>query len=185
MASFDVGEAAKSQSAVFSEDVLKAAAQSSAPPSAEGGLYGAKAALAGLTIDGDTFAESGGGSGDLRPLAGSTTTRVAEPTAERKQCWMPGAGERFSLRIGPNYKRSGKKAPSVGQLYDCVAMDCVSNTHASNLPVEHYAERVQLPGASVCNVLALLLLRGAPLPPTPPCAHRPARAAPARLLSSP
>jgi len=39
---------------------------------------------------------------------------------------MPCGAENFNLRIGPNYKKHGKKAPSNSSLYEVVTMDYFS-----------------------------------------------------------
>lgn len=52
-----------------------------------------------------------------------------------------GDASQFSLRVGPNYKKSGNKAPSGPALYDFVGMDVI---HDAN-PMWNVASRYNLP----------------------------------------
>ncbi len=55
--------------------------------------------------------------------------------------WFDPRGDRFKLRIGPNYKVNGKKGPSADPLYELVAMDILR----SNNTIFHIASHVNLP----------------------------------------
>lgn len=97
-----------------------------------------------------TISEGGSGTApaaSTKPLAGSTTSMASWEDGV-PQSWMPGDGCCYKLRIGPNYRRYGKKLPSAGQLYDLIAIDHVKNTAPCDFPVTHYAKYVRLPPAS-------------------------------------
>lgn len=55
--------------------------------------------------------------------------------------WCPGYGESFNLRVGPNYKKYGKKSASREAIYSVVSMDVMR----SNPPIHHIASKMQLP----------------------------------------
>ena len=71
-------------------------------------------------------------------VAGSSFKHAASPEetgAGKGMVWTQSKGESFNLRIGPNYKANGKKAPSAEPLYETVAMDLLRSPDAplSNL----------------------------------------------------
>jgi UDP:flavonoid glycosyltransferase YjiC (YdhE family) len=73
-------------------------------------------------------ASGGGGKEDSRPMAGFSfqhrgLTGFANP--EATNVWRKGDDSLFKVRVGPNYKKLGKKAPSEPSLYELVAVDII------------------------------------------------------------
>jgi hypothetical protein len=62
---------------------------------------------------------AGGGSG--KPAIGGM--RALANGGEEKSCWSPIDASGFKIRLGPNYAKTSKKAPSLDALYDCVGAD--------------------------------------------------------------
>lgn len=58
-----------------------------------------------------------------------------------KRWAIPGTGTDFNVRIGPDYKKNGQKAPSAPHVYDLVAADVIRNDKI----MYHVSERVTLP----------------------------------------
>jgi len=76
------------------------------------------------------------------PVAGSTmNTRKRSKAMTRKEIckdengeeethvWGDGDASLFSLRVGPNYKKTGAKAPSAAALYDIVGIDLYASAN--------------------------------------------------------
>jgi len=61
------------------------------------------------------------------PLAGSTVPNKPDVNDGSMTCFQS-KGEAFKLRIGPNYKANGKKAPSAEPLYDLLGVDLFRST---------------------------------------------------------
>ncbi|EGD75875.1 hypothetical protein PTSG_07987 [Salpingoeca rosetta] len=64
----------------------------------------------------------------------SATTLASATDRDGENVWQNGDGHEFRVRIGPNYSKNGKKAPSLGQMYDAVGCD-VFRTEARVTPV--------------------------------------------------
>lgn len=60
---------------------------------------------------------------------------------EYNNTWMPVDAAEFSLRVGPNYKKTGLKAPSAPALYELVGVDCIQ----SALRVDDIGSKLQFP----------------------------------------
>ncbi len=73
-----------------------------------------------------TSAESVAPSAPGRPAAGRFSPRGFNATDSPEARWgYDGDGTDFSVRIGPDYKRHGKKSPSASQVYELVAADVI------------------------------------------------------------
>lgn len=59
---------------------------------------------------------------------------------QEKFVWCDGIDSEFKLRVGPNYKKTGTKAPSGPSLYDLMAMDI----YYSQERIENIGSKVQL-----------------------------------------
>ncbi len=55
--------------------------------------------------------------------------------------WKPIPASEFSLRVGPNYNKTGTKAPSGPSLYELVGIDCIQ----SSLRIDDIGSKVQFP----------------------------------------
>mmetsp|Transcript_6420 Transcript_6420/g.7796 ORF Transcript_6420/g.7796 Transcript_6420/m.7796 type:complete len:294 (+) Transcript_6420:322-1203(+) len=73
--------------------------------------------------------------------------------------WTDGDGKTFSVRTGPNYKKTGKKALSADSLYECVAVDFISDP---NKKIEHVASKSKLPEPRDVDDLRAINLSGLP-----------------------
>lgn len=75
--------------------------------------------------------------------AGTNMKRIESDSSSpnASMSWFNPKGERFKLRIGPNYKANGKKGPSADPFYELLAMDVVR----SNDIIYHIGSRVNLP----------------------------------------
>lgn len=75
--------------------------------------------------------------------AGTNMKRIENDASSpnASMSWFDPRGDRFKLRIGPNYKANGKKGPSADPLYELVAMDMLR----SNNTIFHIASHVNLP----------------------------------------
>jgi len=73
---------------------------------------------------------------DGKPKMGFTTRDAASLSMR------DGAGTGFELRIGPDYKRNGKKAPSVMHVYQPVSIDVFKTKPSA---VYHISQRLTLP----------------------------------------
>jgi len=78
---------------------------------------------------------SSSSTGDGRPKCGFTTAK-----AEGLQL-SNGDGTGFSLRVGPDYKKHGKKAPSASHVYAPLSIDVFKRGHQK----QHVASVLQLP----------------------------------------
>ena len=75
----------------------------------------------------------------LIPLG--TTIAHAARDEEQSHSWCPGDATQHVVRIGPNYKKNGKKAPSLAALYETIGVELF--THDSC--VVDVASQLQLP----------------------------------------
>jgi hypothetical protein len=66
---------------------------------------------------------------------------AAAADEREKYVWCPGLAENFNLRVGPNYKKTGAKAPSGPALYDLMGMDIFY----SDERIENIGSQVKLP----------------------------------------
>ena len=90
-----------------------------------------------------------------RPMAGFTNSGVI---------LRPGDGTEFSVRIGPDYKRHGKKAPSVAHVYEVVSADIFKRPKIQ-LDVSSLMNLPPPPDATVSNDSGLprrLVINGVP-----------------------
>lgn len=76
---------------------------------------------------------------------GQTTKKITQEefnslTKEKFPVWSDADGETFELRIGPDYGKFGKKAPSGPALYDCVAVDVIQSSTTKR--ISHIATQV-------------------------------------------
>ena len=71
----------------------------------------------------------------------STTDEDDEIQPQEKCVWCPGIASDFKLRVGPNYKKTGAKAPSGPSLFDLMGMDIYYSTER----IENIASKVALP----------------------------------------
>ncbi len=53
-------------------------------------------------------------------LTGKYTLPHYEEGGVTQHCWVKGEASDFPVRIGPNYKKQGKKAPSLPQMFECI-----------------------------------------------------------------
>ncbi len=78
-------------------------------------------------------------------VAGSSVTELAdlseESMLEAAQKWSQCDASTFNLRIGPNYKSTGAKAPSPNELYDLVGIDFLQ----SKKRIQHIGKKVIFP----------------------------------------
>ena len=77
----------------------------------------------------------------------STPVVIAGATARHSShddimSWTRALGSSYEVRVGPNYKKYGKKAPSKGALYECVGVDVFG---APDGKLDHIASQLQLP----------------------------------------
>lgn len=58
------------------------------------------------------------------------------PVAEVRHSWGSSPGCEFNVRVGPNYKKFGKKEPSLPAFYDLVAFDFIrtQNVYVHSIP---------------------------------------------------
>lgn len=83
--------------------------------------------------------------GNSKPLAGSTLPHADEDYRTAPlHTWTKIDSKLFQVRIGPEYNRYKKKAPSAPPLYEAVAVDIF----CARQRVDHAAERFQLPDTS-------------------------------------
>lgn len=80
--------------------------------------------------------------------------------SDRPLLWNSTDGEKFNLRIGPNYSRNKKKAPSGPALYDCIAADLIQSTGKNK--IKHIASKVQLPKPRDVDHLTEIVSSGLP-----------------------
>lgn len=73
-----------------------------------------------------------------RPKAGFTTAKFLNGGGLQL---MDGDGTGFNLRIGPDYKKNGKKAPSAAHVYSPLTIDCFKRSAQK----QHVASAVELP----------------------------------------
>jgi hypothetical protein len=71
---------------------------------------------------------------DFEPkfVAGTSVTELGDITDQDKvlaaeQCWSKCPEDSFMLRVGPNYAKTGTKAPSPSSLYDLVGLDFIQS----------------------------------------------------------
>lgn len=115
-----------------------------------GGLGGGAEGSDGGAADGGIFNSFAPGGG----LAAGATMPCHGWEEGVAQSWCPSDGTQFNVRMGPNYKKTGTKAPSAPSFYQCVGIDNFSSPSKIN----HIAERVQLPPVPEGST-------GLPLPP--------------------
>lgn len=84
---------------------------------------------------------------DIEPIfvAGSSVNQLDDLSEEGKlsasQVWSQCEANSFNLRIGPNYKSTGAKAPSPNELYDLVGIDFLQ----SEKRIQHIGKKVVFP----------------------------------------
>jgi hypothetical protein len=66
---------------------------------------------------------------DKRPIAGFSYNHrgATDSNPNATNVWRKGDDGRFRVRIGPNYKKNGKKAPSSQSLYELIAVDLIQS----------------------------------------------------------
>ena len=62
-------------------------------------------------------------------------------TLEASQKWSQCEASSFKLRVGPNYKSTGAKAPSPNELYDLVGIDFLQSKER----IQHIGKKVIFP----------------------------------------
>ena len=92
-------------------------------------------------------ASSASTNGGLHLPTESTPVVIAGATSRHsstnaQQCWDRASGSSYEVRIGPNYKKTGKKAPSKPAMFECVGCDVFG---APEGKLEHVAAHLQLP----------------------------------------
>jgi len=68
---------------------------------------------------------------DEKHVAGTSTTLSTKPSMKPGcdfMMWYEAPGPSFKLRVGPNYKKTGAKAPSGDALYSCVGIDLLRSS---------------------------------------------------------
>jgi len=130
-------------------------------------------------------ASSGGDSAAARTAALKETfiqlgsTNFLNPT-EDQSGFMPCGAENFNLRVGPNYKKHGKKAPSNSSLYEAITMDYFSTDtvyrelgHIVDFPEpKHKSTRPGIPTTLLFNMAVPTIKPAMMNPPTEgPCVH--------------
>eukprot|EP00966_Prymnesium_polylepis_P231069 5347076-Prymnesium_polylepis.1 len=76
-----------------------------------------------------------------RPLHPDAAIRAAE---RHKHTWTPCPGAAFDVRAGPDYRRTGRKAPSTSALYEVFAVDAFTTSRK----VAHIGRGVALPASA-------------------------------------
>ena len=77
-----------------------------------------------------------------KPVAGAT---YPYSDTQEQHTWSKADHRNFQLRIGPNYDRNKKKAPSSAPLYEIFAVDIFS----SEARIDHITEKVQMPPSAI------------------------------------
>lgn len=121
---------------------------------ADAATVDAGAADSGDSTDGRIFSFSGDEGG--APIPGGTMDRS---DAGGPRSWFPADASHFRVRVGPNYKKNGKKEPSGPSFYECVACDHIK----ADQMIHHVGAAVQLPpdivsAADTAGVPPLLII---------------------------
>lgn len=83
-----------------------------------------------------------------KPIAGSTMTQVTTaPRQSPDHTWCKAEYQSFKVRVGPDYKRNQRKAPTGPPLFEPVAVDIFCTKQR----LDHASQRFQLPDTSHIN----------------------------------
>eukprot|EP00911_Craspedida_sp_UC1_P000774 UC1_evm1s593 len=74
------------------------------------------------------------------PPATTTTTEGLLPAVTETNAWASLPASAFRVRVGPNYKRTGRKEPSGAALYKCVCADVFRTDDKAVLPLGSYMD---------------------------------------------
>jgi hypothetical protein len=72
-------------------------------------------------------------------IAGAT---ARHSTGDESMCWARASGSSYDVRVGPNYKKYGRKEPSKPAMFECVGVDVFG---APEGKLDHIAAHLQLP----------------------------------------
>lgn len=197
---------AESQSAVSADADLSASSPSSSPVKHSHGLHPIEPANMPQTpsvepvitpmpvhpsasdMGASAAASSSSHSASVRLPTESTPVVLAGATArfsstDSTMCWGRADGSSYDVRVGPNYKKYGKKQPSRAAMFECVGVDVFG---APDGKLDHIAAHLQLPwiaksqhssqqsddadaAAAAADPESLNLATAAPIQPPPDC----------------